>query len=121
MVSFPNLAYDVGLLACEDDRIVSLAPAGSDPHEYQLTPEDVELLRRADLIISTGHVPFEARIKELEVAIVQNEDELRLGRLAREGSIYYVDENGTPTRVWVGPTLKRWHELRKRQIDAMFV
>ncbi len=66
MVSFPNLAYDVGLLACEDDKIASLAPAGSDPHEYQLTPEDVELLRRADLIISTGHVPFEARIKELE-------------------------------------------------------
>jgi len=64
---------------------------------------------------------YTAMINQLRSIIIQNEDELRLGRLEREGSIYYVDENGTPTRVWVGPTLKREHELRKRYLDAMFV
>jgi len=65
VVSFPNLAYDVELLACEDDAVVSLAPPGVDPHDYQLTPSDVELLRRADLVVSTAHAPFEADIRRL--------------------------------------------------------
>jgi len=65
VVSFPNLAYDVELLACEDDTVISLAPPGMDPHDYQLTPTDVELLRRADLVISTAHAPFEVDIRRL--------------------------------------------------------
>ena len=65
VVSFPNLAYDVELLACEDDTVISLAPPGMDPHDYQLTPSDVELLRRADLVISTAHAPFEVDIRRL--------------------------------------------------------
>lgn len=65
MVSFPNLACDVELLTCESDEVVSLVPPGADPHDYQLTPSDVELLRKADLVISTAHAPFEADIRRL--------------------------------------------------------
>jgi len=65
VVTFPGLAQDVGLLVCEDDYVVSLVPPGVDPHEYQLRPGDLRLLEDADLIISTGHTPFEARIREL--------------------------------------------------------
>ena len=62
VTSFPNLASDVRLLLCPDDRVESLAPPGVDPHDYQLTPEDLEKIRGADLVVSTGHAPFEAKL-----------------------------------------------------------
>ncbi len=65
VVSFPNLVYDVKLIACESDVVVSIAPVGVDPHNYQLTPENIELLKKADIIISTGHTPFEKSIEEM--------------------------------------------------------
>ena len=65
IVTFPCLKYDVELLACEGDRVISLLPQGADPHQYQLTPDDVRLLEDADLIISTGHTTFEVKIREL--------------------------------------------------------
>ena len=65
MVSFPNIACDVELLALGDDEVVALAPPGMDPHEYQLTPDDIELLKGADIIVSTAHTPFEMEIREL--------------------------------------------------------
>jgi zinc/manganese transport system substrate-binding protein len=64
LVSFPNLAYDVKPLLCNGDEVRSIAPPGSDPHSYQLTLRDYELLRRADLVISTGHAPFEVKMSE---------------------------------------------------------
>ncbi len=65
VVSFPSIADDIKQLVCRGDEVVSLAPPGVDPHEYQLTPQDVEMLKHANVIISTGHTPFEARIRQL--------------------------------------------------------
>ncbi len=65
VVSFPNLVNDLKLLICSGDRVVSIAPAGVDPHEYHLTPGDIEVISNADLVISTGHAPFETRLREL--------------------------------------------------------
>ncbi len=65
VVTFPNLKLDVELIKCEDDHVVWLVPPGIDPHDYQLSPSDIEKLRRADLIVSTSHAPFEMRIREL--------------------------------------------------------
>ncbi|MEM3980544.1 MAG: zinc ABC transporter substrate-binding protein, partial [Ignisphaera sp.] len=39
--------------------------SGVDPHEYQLTYGDIEVLKGADIIVSTAHTSFELRIKEL--------------------------------------------------------
>ncbi len=64
-VTFPSLKPDVELLACEGDTVISIAPPGVDPHEYQLAPSDVEALKGSDLIVSTGHAPFETRIADL--------------------------------------------------------
>lgn len=64
-VTFPALKFDIELLACEGDTVVSIVPPGVDPHEYQLAPRDVEELRGCDLVVSTGHTPFEVKIAEL--------------------------------------------------------
>lgn len=65
VVTFTYLVSDVEQLICTGDRVTALVPSGVDPHEYQLTPSDVDLLRNADLIISTAHTSFELKIREL--------------------------------------------------------
>ncbi len=64
VVTFPNLKYDLKLIA-PNDTVVSITKPGVDPHNYQLTPKDVATLKRADVIISTAHTPFEIKIREL--------------------------------------------------------
>ncbi|WP_052296929.1 metal ABC transporter solute-binding protein, Zn/Mn family [Pyrolobus fumarii] len=65
IVTFPSLAQEVEQLLCKGDRVDSIVPPSVDPHEYQLSPNDIVKLESADLIISTGHAPFEKRIEEL--------------------------------------------------------
>ena len=65
VVTFNNLASDVKLLACRDDRVVALVPPGVDPHSYQLTPRDIQEVRKADLVVSTGHAPFEVKLRDI--------------------------------------------------------
>ncbi len=65
VVTFPDLVSDVKQLLCPGDRVVSLVPPGVDPHEYQLTPSDAALAERASLVVSTGHAPFEVRLRSI--------------------------------------------------------
>ncbi len=63
VVTFPSLYKDIKQIA-PDDNVYALA-INSDPHQYQLRPEDFEALKKADLIISTAHTPYELKIEEL--------------------------------------------------------
>ncbi|MEM1780671.1 MAG: zinc ABC transporter substrate-binding protein [Desulfurococcaceae archaeon] len=63
--TFPEIAIEIKRLLCQGDDVLSLIPMGIDPHEYQLRPNDIDLLEKADLIVSTGHTGFEHRLREL--------------------------------------------------------
>lgn len=65
VVTVYPLKFDVSLLSCGNVEVYSIVPAGVDPHEYQLTSRDAELVRQANLIVSTGHTHFELEIAEL--------------------------------------------------------
>lgn len=65
VVTFPSLLEDIEALLCKGDEVFAIAPSGVDPHDYMLTPQDVEKLKGSDVIISTAHAPFELRIHEL--------------------------------------------------------
>lgn len=65
IVTFPSLKPDIEQIICGEDSVIALIPEGVDPHDYQLSPKDVQLLKRASIIISTGHAPFEVQIKSL--------------------------------------------------------
>ncbi len=65
ITTFPNLVNDVKQIVCSDDIVLSLIPSGIDPHEYTLRPYDVELLKKADIVISTAHTQFEMKIRDL--------------------------------------------------------
>lgn len=62
VTTFPSLKEDVRLIAV-NDTVYSI-PAYS--HDYELTPKDVEILRRADVIVSTSHTHFEEKIREMK-------------------------------------------------------
>lgn len=65
VVTFPNLISDLKQVISPTDHIYSLSPPGIDPHEYSLKPGDIDILKKADLIISTSHTHFEKQIKDL--------------------------------------------------------
>ncbi|MEM1678093.1 MAG: zinc ABC transporter substrate-binding protein [Ignisphaera sp.] len=65
VVTFPYLYEDMKSIACPGDVVIDLIKPGIDPHEYQLTPSDVNILRRANIIISTAHTHFELNIRKL--------------------------------------------------------
>ncbi len=66
LTTFPSLEYDVRALLDGCPVVVkSIAPAGVDPHSYNLEPSKVDEIKRADLIVSTGHAPFEIRLRAL--------------------------------------------------------
>ncbi|MEM1526280.1 MAG: zinc ABC transporter substrate-binding protein [Ignisphaera sp.] len=65
VVTFPLMIKDIEAILCEGDEVSSIVPLGVDPHEYQLTFRDAEILAKANIVVSTAHTPFEARIKEL--------------------------------------------------------
>jgi len=67
VVSFP--AYNVVLKeAFPQADVILLTKGAADPHEYQLTPQDVELLKSlgpSDVIVSSMHAPFELKIADM--------------------------------------------------------
>jgi len=65
VATFSSLVPDISLITCPGDFIKGLVPAGIDPHEYMLTPDDVSYLRKADVIVSTAHTHAELQIREL--------------------------------------------------------
>ena len=48
--SYP-LAWAAERVAGDDYRVVNLTPAGAEPHDIELTPQDVETIRDADLVV----------------------------------------------------------------------
>ncbi|QOR94236.1 zinc ABC transporter substrate-binding protein [Thermosphaera chiliense] len=65
VATFSSLVPDISLITCPGDTVKGLIPAGVDPHEYMLTPDDVNYLKKADVIVSTAHTHAELQIKEL--------------------------------------------------------
>jgi zinc/manganese transport system substrate-binding protein len=67
VVTFP--AYDIVLKeAFPNADVIPLTKGVSDPHEYQLTPQDLQMLKaltERDVIISSMHAPFELKIAEM--------------------------------------------------------
>ncbi len=61
----PGFDDEVRALLAEGDELYVIG-YGADPHEIQLSPSEVEVIRKADLIISMGHTSIDIRIEELK-------------------------------------------------------
>ncbi|AIF69713.1 hypothetical protein PAP_06580 [Palaeococcus pacificus DY20341] len=66
IASIPSLAEIVKEAFGDSVRVEILVPLGVDPHEYQLSPEQVEKAQSALVIVTTGgHLPAEKKLREL--------------------------------------------------------
>jgi len=54
VVSIPTLRWPIESLIGEEDELVSIVKPGESPHGKELTPEDVKLIDRADLLVTVG-------------------------------------------------------------------
>ncbi|QDA31299.1 ABC transporter substrate-binding protein [Thermococcus indicus] len=89
--------------------VVYIIPPGADPHEYQLTASQIELLRKADVIVTTGgHLPVEKKIAELKEEGTITGEALFLDDYKREGFRYlpehWYNDKDNPHGVWLDPT-----------------
>ncbi|MEB3755467.1 MAG: zinc ABC transporter substrate-binding protein, partial [Desulfurococcales archaeon] len=86
--TFPTLVDDINLVTCRNETVKTIVPKGVDPHDYQLTPEDADLLKRATIIVSTAHAPFEMKIRNL---VEENETKAILLEIPKIPGIKILD------------------------------
>ncbi len=89
-------------------EVVYLIPPGADPHQFQLTASQIDLLRKADVIVTTGgHLPVEKKIAELKAEGTITGEALFLEDYSKEGFRYLKEHwyNGkdNPHGVWLDP------------------
>jgi zinc transport system substrate-binding protein len=54
VAGFYPLAWAAEGIAGPDARIVNLTPAGAEPHDLELSPDDIRTVREADLVLYVG-------------------------------------------------------------------
>ncbi len=89
-------------------RVEVIIPPGVDPHDYQLTARQVELLSRAQVIVTTGgHLPVEKKIAELEREGTVRGKVLFVDDYAKHGfryaKEYWYNGKDNPHGVWLDP------------------
>jgi len=89
-------------------RVEYIIPPGADPHEYQLTTGQIELLQKADVIVTTGgHLPVEKKIAELQEEGVITGRALFIDDYKRNGFRYlkehWYKDKDNPHGVWADP------------------
>ncbi|WP_456397001.1 metal ABC transporter solute-binding protein, Zn/Mn family [Thermococcus sp.] len=89
-------------------EVVYLIPPGVDPHEYQLTARQVEMLGRADVIVTTGgHLPAEQRMVGLQGESIIKGKVLLIRDYQKFGFRYMKEhwyrEKNNPHGIWLDP------------------
>ncbi|USH00606.1 zinc ABC transporter substrate-binding protein [Thermococcus argininiproducens] len=91
----------------ESVQVEYLVPPGVDPHQYQLTPEQIEKIQKADVILTIGHLPAEEKIEEIEKEGILKGEVLGIEDYQKHGFHYlperwYYNKNN-PHGVWLDP------------------
>ncbi len=85
----------------EDIQVVSLIPPGTDPHAFEPTPQDLQVLMQADLILTVGAGLEEHLFPLLDLPEVRE----KVVNLS-EGLPLLFSSQGTPNpHVWLDPLL----------------
>jgi len=100
VASFYPLAWVADRVAAPGTRIVDLTPAGTEPHDLELTPSDLETLQDADFVLYLGHGFQPAVEKAVEGRTGPSLDLLATQKLRPGG-----EEDGTADpHVWLDPS-----------------
>ncbi|AHF80387.1 metal ABC transporter solute-binding protein, Zn/Mn family [Thermococcus paralvinellae] len=108
VASISPLAEIVRELFGDSVEVVYIIPPGADPHQYQLTPEQIELIKKADVVVTAnGHLPAEQKIKQLKEEGTINADVLFAEDYAKYGFRFlperWYNNKNNPHGVWLDP------------------
>lgn len=85
-------------------KVNNLTPPGAEPHDYELTPQDVISIRESRLLIISGNLePWESKIEEL---VGENGPE-----------VIRISEEGNDPHVWLSP--RRTMKIAARISDEL--
>ncbi len=89
-------------------EVMTLVPLGADPHEYQLSAKQIELLQKADVVVTTGgHLPVEAKIAQLKEEGVITAELLLIDDFKAKGFRYlpehWYNDKDNPHGSWLDP------------------
>ncbi|ACS89246.1 MULTISPECIES: metal ABC transporter solute-binding protein, Zn/Mn family [Thermococcus] len=91
----------------ESVQVEYLVPPSVDPHQYQLTPEQIEKIQKADVILTIAHLPVEEKIEELEKEGVLKGKILEIEDYQRHGFRYlperWYNNKYNPHGIWLDP------------------
>ncbi len=91
VATIPPLAAIAREVGGERVEVYYLVPPGSDPHQYALKPEDVNLVKNCDLFISVGKEAFLGSLPENPGRIrLSWNDWLEAGIYIRDGNPHYL-------------------------------
>ena len=79
----PGFEEEIKAILAEDD-VLHVIGLGGDPHEIQLSPSDIDILRRADLVVTMGHTHIDREVEEL---VERGEVKARLLNLLNLGNL----------------------------------
>lgn len=107
VVSIPPLAEIVREAFGESVEVVYLIPLGADPHQAQLTTQQIEQIKKATIIVTSGgHLPIEQNIRELKKAGDIKARVLWIDDYQREGFSYLEKrwmEGKNEHGIWLDP------------------
>ena len=91
----------------ESVQVEYLVPPGVDSHQSQLTPEQIEKIQKADVIVTIGHLPVEEKIEELEKEGILKGKVLGIEDYQRYGFRYlperWYNNKYNPHGIWLDP------------------
>lgn len=107
VASFYPLAWMAEQAGGKDVEVTNLIPAGTEPHDYELTPRDVAALQSADVVLYVGggfQPAVEAALKDSKATKIDVLDTpgLTLRDAIDEGEDH-ADEGSVDPHVWLDP------------------
>lgn len=94
VAGFYPLAYAAAWIGGDAVTVRNLTPPGAEPHDFELSPGDVEAVRSADLVLYLGQ-GFQPALEDAVEAVTGKAVDLLDG----------VDVHGRDPHVWLDPTL----------------
>ncbi|ADT83491.1 metal ABC transporter solute-binding protein, Zn/Mn family [Thermococcus barophilus] len=108
VASIPPLAEIVKEVFGDSVDVVYIVPPGADPHQYQLTPEQIDLIKKADVVVTAnGHLPAEQKMKQLKEEGTITADVLFAEDYGKYGFRFlperWYNNKNNPHGIWLDP------------------
>jgi zinc transport system substrate-binding protein len=116
VASFYSVAEAVRRVGGDEVRVHDLTPPGVEPHDLELTSDDIDVVDEADLIVYLGQ-GFQPALEDVVDRVPGEKLDLLAGQRLRDAPGGEEDEHGRDPHVWLDP--RRWSEAPGRIAEAL--